>query len=194
MALVTCAECGNDVSDRAAACPRCGNPLTPNLSTAVPAPSISGSESEIQPEIADRFSFPRRQLLIVAAALAVLLIATVGFVTLRGSEHTITGTFTVYDEFNGCELSDGYSDISEGTEVVVADDTGKTLGVGELGEPVEAETDEDGDIFGCEFPFEVTGVGDSPIYAVSVADRGTSRSKKTELEENNWEVDLSLGL
>ena len=27
MALVSCAECGNQVSDRASACPRCGNPI-----------------------------------------------------------------------------------------------------------------------------------------------------------------------
>src|SRR5690242_1893112 len=27
MALIKCSECGNDVSDKAAACPKCGNPI-----------------------------------------------------------------------------------------------------------------------------------------------------------------------
>ncbi|MGS1028816.1 OB-fold protein [Burkholderia glumae] len=29
MALVKCSECGSDVSDKAAACPKCGNPMSP---------------------------------------------------------------------------------------------------------------------------------------------------------------------
>ena len=27
MALISCSECGNQVSDKAAACPKCGNPI-----------------------------------------------------------------------------------------------------------------------------------------------------------------------
>ena len=29
MALIKCSECGNEISDHAAACPKCGNPITP---------------------------------------------------------------------------------------------------------------------------------------------------------------------
>jgi hypothetical protein len=36
MALVPCAECGRQISDKAAACPHCGNPLSP--APAAPAP------------------------------------------------------------------------------------------------------------------------------------------------------------
>lgn len=31
MALIKCSECGRDVSDKASACPHCGNPLTPKI-------------------------------------------------------------------------------------------------------------------------------------------------------------------
>lgn len=31
MALIKCSECGQNVSDRASACPHCGNPLTPKV-------------------------------------------------------------------------------------------------------------------------------------------------------------------
>ena len=33
MALITCPECGREVSDKAAACPYCGNPLKENPET-----------------------------------------------------------------------------------------------------------------------------------------------------------------
>jgi TM2 domain-containing membrane protein YozV len=31
MALTRCSECGGEVSDRAAACPKCGNPVAPTI-------------------------------------------------------------------------------------------------------------------------------------------------------------------
>ena len=36
MALIACPECKNQVSDRATACPRCGNPMRPATATAAP--------------------------------------------------------------------------------------------------------------------------------------------------------------
>jgi len=33
MALIKCPECGKDVSDKAAACPFCGNPLSKKITT-----------------------------------------------------------------------------------------------------------------------------------------------------------------
>lgn len=35
MALVKCGECGNEVSDRAAACPKCGAPVTQEVAPPV---------------------------------------------------------------------------------------------------------------------------------------------------------------
>lgn len=37
MALISCSECGNQVSDKAAACPKCGNPIS---APAVDAPTV----------------------------------------------------------------------------------------------------------------------------------------------------------
>jgi len=40
MALVKCVECGNEVSDKATACPKCGAPPSPPASTASPAGAV----------------------------------------------------------------------------------------------------------------------------------------------------------
>ncbi|WP_454710983.1 zinc-ribbon domain-containing protein [Cupriavidus nantongensis] len=34
MALIPCSECGSDVSDKATACPKCGNPISTQAGTA----------------------------------------------------------------------------------------------------------------------------------------------------------------
>ncbi|HEL3748651.1 TPA: zinc ribbon domain-containing protein [Stenotrophomonas maltophilia] len=41
MALIECAECGNQVSDKAAACPRCGAPVNaaPTIKAHIPPPA-----------------------------------------------------------------------------------------------------------------------------------------------------------
>jgi RNA polymerase subunit RPABC4/transcription elongation factor Spt4 len=39
MALIACTECGQQVSDKAATCPHCGNPLTASRPQAAAAPS-----------------------------------------------------------------------------------------------------------------------------------------------------------
>lgn len=40
MALIECSECGNQVSDKASACPKCGNPIAPIIGS--PAVAIAG--------------------------------------------------------------------------------------------------------------------------------------------------------
>lgn len=44
MAIITCPECSGKVSDKAAACPHCGAPLTPNLPP--PIPGITPSQPQ----------------------------------------------------------------------------------------------------------------------------------------------------
>jgi hypothetical protein len=39
MALIACSECGNQVSDKASACPKCGNPIAALTPTPAPAPA-----------------------------------------------------------------------------------------------------------------------------------------------------------
>lgn len=38
MALINCSECGKSISDRANACPHCGNPMLASASAAAPTP------------------------------------------------------------------------------------------------------------------------------------------------------------
>lgn len=39
MALIQCSECGNQVSDRAEACPKCGNPIAKTIVAPLPIPA-----------------------------------------------------------------------------------------------------------------------------------------------------------
>lgn len=52
MALITCPECGREVSDKAAACPYCGNPLKENpeteMSTKVDAVSAAQKKNYLK--------------------------------------------------------------------------------------------------------------------------------------------------
>lgn len=38
MALISCEECGKQISDRASSCPHCGNPMTPAVQTSTKPP------------------------------------------------------------------------------------------------------------------------------------------------------------
>ncbi len=44
MALIKCLECGNDVSDKASACPKCGAPATAQALPASMVPAIIQAE------------------------------------------------------------------------------------------------------------------------------------------------------
>ena len=49
MALISCPECGREISDKAAACPHCGNPMTPvapPAATVAAAPAVSAVNDE----------------------------------------------------------------------------------------------------------------------------------------------------
>jgi uncharacterized membrane protein YvbJ len=51
MALIKCSECGNDVSDKAPACPNCGNPIN---GSAVQIVNPSGQTFKVEPELTSR--------------------------------------------------------------------------------------------------------------------------------------------
>lgn len=87
MALIKCAECGNDVSDQAAACPKCGAPPRPGSSPQ--ASPIAPAEGD--PDALDDFQratavIRRKRLRIVGvAALAAML--AVGIYVAASSEE-----------------------------------------------------------------------------------------------------------
>jgi hypothetical protein len=52
MALINCSECGKQISNRAAACPNCGNPIAgspsiPNLTEIASEPAVAVSKAPI---------------------------------------------------------------------------------------------------------------------------------------------------
>jgi hypothetical protein len=103
------------------------------------------------------------------------------------SEHTLTGTITVFDDSSfGCDLSFGYQDMREGARVLVTDTDDEVIASSTLDEG-------NGGSF-CEFPFTVEDIPDREEYWVEIGDRGEIHYDKSELEDLNWELDLSLGL
>lgn len=121
----------------------------------------------------------------IASLLAlVVLLLVLASAPLWPSKMTVAGGLLLTD-FDGsgisssdgeCSGAGGYSDISEGTDVVVKDATGRLLAAGELAAGVPEE--ESGRI--CSFKFEVPDVprGEGP-YTVEVSHRGDVAFKES---------------
>jgi hypothetical protein len=87
-----------------------------------------------------------------------------------------------------CWGDEGYKDMTEGTAVVVRDESGTTIAAGRLG--VGAYTRDGGD---CIFEFTIDDVPEAAFYSVEVADRGEITYSADELEAADWSVELSVG-
>jgi hypothetical protein len=85
-----------------------------------------------------------------------------------------------------CDAADGYEDIRAGTQVVVADEAGKTLALGSLDAGLLAgESGADVFTLRCSFPFEVLGVpAGHPFYRVSVGRRGGQQYTAADLQHS----------
>jgi hypothetical protein len=81
-----------------------------------------------------------------------------------------------------CEGRAGYSDIGEGAQVVITDDSGKTLTITHL----EAGS---GDQFSCEFAFRADVPSGRGYYGVQVSHRGVVKEPETDLGA----IAISLG-
>lgn len=108
-----------------------------------------------------------------------------------GETFTVIGTLTLIDSGNenlgggGCEGGGGYSDMTEGAQVVVRDATGKTIAVDALQAGTRADS------VTCEFGFEIFDVppaGGGP-YSVEVSHRGEISFTQAEATD----VALTLG-
>lgn len=94
------------------------------------------------------------------------------------ASFTLGGTFTLqvgaFENDNPtCKGLDGYSDIAGGTPVVVADETGKTIAVGQLDTGVPQGSNPSVQASSCDFSFSVTVPDGRPFYSVTVSHRGT---------------------
>lgn len=95
-----------------------------------------------------------------------------------------------------CRGKAGYEDLHEGAKVVVADSTGKTIAIGQLGTG-KSETvggSSSGSVVrlvACRFPIEVRDVPDGgKFYRVTVTHRGAQEYTRDQLREP---ISLTLG-
>jgi hypothetical protein len=133
-----------------------------------------------------------RKRLVTAGVALIGLGAGVGAVT-TGSDSastsapTVTGNFTLYDSaMYQCVPSPGYHDIHNGTRVQVEDDTGKVLGIGELGQGASTGAG------ACTWNFTVPDVPmHRSIFKIEVSHRGAIAYSNQNLL--NGDVHLTLG-
>lgn len=114
----------------------------------------------------------------------------------NGNEsHTITGDLSLTDSSafanlspgDSCQGSGGYSDIAQGTEVIVEDESGKTLATSQFGDGTY-----DGSV--CVFDFTFSGVPKAAFYRVHQSgNRGVLQYSYNDMVTNHWSVHLTLG-
>lgn len=106
---------------------------------------------------------------------------------------TIKFRLADYDTaFADCQGQGGYSDITEGTPVTIKDGDGRTLGAASLG---MGEASSNGvQAAYCDWTVEVPGVAaDADFYAVEVGSRGEITTSRSDLAENDWTMQVTLG-
>lgn len=90
MALITCPECQQQVSDQATACPKCGYPLTKEpipVSESVDDSAATTTEKPI-PEIKEQQKSSKNKRIVIAcvAVACVVVLAVVGFIVKQNSD------------------------------------------------------------------------------------------------------------
>ncbi|MGH8984726.1 MAG: hypothetical protein ACRDY6_12755 [Acidimicrobiia bacterium] len=118
-----------------------------------------------------------------------------------GGSRVLSGTLTVEGITNTamtrCDGSEhrGYDDLVAGAPVVVHDGNGSTIATGELrdGQPVEQRDSLPIDFTDCEFRFRMADVPDAEFYTVEVSHRGEVTYSRSELEDEDWRVTLTIG-
>jgi hypothetical protein len=197
-----CTQCGQDLAGSAAFCIKCGEPTAvrpgarEGAATSLPAEPPGPAWTIPMPawrEATAKVSSPGNRTKGIAAVTVVLLAAAAFFVFgAAGERHTVTGSMSLTtgsDLTTGasCEGSGGYSDVASGTQVVIEDDSGKTLATSEYGPGVFDGTS-------CVFEFTFNDVAKSAFYRVhSGSNRGVVQYSYKQMVDNNWSVSLTLG-
>jgi hypothetical protein len=113
--------------------------------------------------------------------------------------HTVKGYLSLQDSavFVGkvCQGAGGYTDLGEGTPVVVRDGDGEIIGTGHFsagkgaggGRPGPANVPS-----ACVFAFTVRHVPDTSTYSFRMSHRGGVVYTHDELEESNWKIGAAL--
>lgn len=127
----------------------------------------------------------RKKIVLVSLAVLVAIGALAGggyaawYNFIRVPQINVYGTMFLYStnvsSAGGCSGKGGYSDISDGTAVVIRDASGTTIGTTELVEGSKASG-------GCTFSFYATVPGKSEYYSVEVSHRGEVQLDKDEIK------------
>ncbi len=88
---------------------------------------------------------------------------------------------------SGCQGTRGYDDIHSGAQVVVRDESGTVLATTSLGNGTLLETGM------CYFEFHVGSLPRAQFYSFEVSRRGELTYSRSELEQNDWTFEASLG-
>jgi hypothetical protein len=107
---------------------------------------------------------------------------------LYGTMTLVTGGQSLRRSGDDCEGKGGYDDLQEGTQVRILSEDGDLVATTafDLGEIVT-------DPFGCRWNFEVEVPNDLDFYSVEASHRGGISYSRSELEDENWIVHLSIG-
>lgn len=84
MALIKCSECGKEISDKAASCPNCGNPINVHMqvesTNTVPYTNIQANPGKP----ASSFSGKKIKLILGIVAIVLTLLACLGPSSIKG--------------------------------------------------------------------------------------------------------------
>lgn len=155
---------------------------------------IGAPPPEPEPPVPAKRGFWRPATVALVALVGFAMIAGAGLlgymVLARDSTITVDGTLVLVDRTSyknsgvSCDPKGGYSDIGPGTQVVVSDAAGTTIGIGELDRGANRPD-------GCTFTFRVEGVPTGhDFYGIAIGKRGTMRYTPDQLTKL---VELSLG-
>jgi Protein of unknown function (DUF2510) len=174
----------------------------PVVNASVPSVAVGGVEGT-----SARSGFWGRRLAVSAALVGGLILVGAAVVLWGSLRHDspgtnattfrTTGTVTVDGSTlmdravngNECITTGGFDDIRAGTQVVLSDDAGETLVIGELeaGVLVGVREGHDGFLEGpwpCSFTFTLEGIPDiDGYYTLTVGQRGDLKYSRSQLDE-----------
>lgn len=134
--------------------------------------------------------------LFTATSMSIPTTSTVATANIEGTFALGSFDHRSNEDSTGCWGDRGYTDISEGTNVVVRDGEGAVIGTSSLDAGVRVEDIRD---FGnysfwrCEFSFDVLVPADSPFYALDVSHRGELTYSNADMVTLGWIVEVNSG-
>ncbi len=104
-------------------------------------------------------------------------------INVHGSITLRSGAYNFGSGTSACSAADGYNDITPGAAVLIGDQTGATIAVGQLEPGHLAQSGA-----GCSFDFNVKAPGGRSSYTVTVSHRGTQVFSPLQMQEADMEL------